>query len=42
MELLRKQSENFDLIFLDCDKYLYPKAFPVVLEKLKTGGLLVT
>lgn len=42
IQILKQRTEEFDLILLDCDKYLYPKALPIVKEKLKIGGLLVT
>ncbi len=42
LTILEERTEKFDLILLDCDKYLYPKALPIAKEKLKVGGLLVT
>jgi predicted O-methyltransferase YrrM len=39
---LRLQSGPFDLIFNDIDKQDYPKSLPVIQEKLRTGGLLIT
>lgn len=42
LTILEERVEKFDLILLDCDKYLYPKALPIAMEKLNLGGLLVT
>ncbi|HYL63189.1 MAG TPA: O-methyltransferase [Candidatus Methylomirabilis sp.] len=42
LELLRKTSGKFDLIFNDVDKRQYPDALRVALPKLKKGGLLIT
>lgn len=33
---------SVDLIFMDIDKERYPDAVPVIVQKLKKGGLLVT
>ncbi|HMD09330.1 MAG TPA: O-methyltransferase [Candidatus Acidoferrum sp.] len=42
LELLRKTSGKFDLIFNDVDKHQYPDALRVALPKLKRGGLFIT
>jgi caffeoyl-CoA O-methyltransferase len=42
VETLRKQSSRFDLIFNDIDKQGYPAALPVIAQKLRSGGLLIT
>lgn len=34
-------NELFDLIFLDADKEAYPIYYPMLIEKLKTGGFLI-
>ena len=33
--------ETFDVIFCDIDKEAYPKALPVIKEKLQPGGVLI-
>jgi predicted O-methyltransferase YrrM len=38
---LRQEEEHFDLIFCDIDKEAYPKALPLVYEKLRPGGVLI-
>lgn len=42
LELVDRHPGPFDLIFMDIDKALYPKAFPKLLPRLRSGGLLVT
>jgi len=42
LELLKKTSGKFDLIFNDVDKHQYPDALRVALPKLKRGGLFIT
>ena len=42
LELLKKTSGKFDMIFNDVDKHQYPDALRVALPKLKRGGLLIT
>jgi len=42
LELLRKTSGKFDLIFNDVDKNQYPDALRAALPKLKRGGLFIT
>ena len=42
LELLKKTSGKFDLIFNDVDKHQYPEALRVALPKLKRGGLFIT
>jgi len=42
MELLKKTSGTFDIIFNDVDKHQYPAALRVALPKLRRGGLLIT
>jgi predicted O-methyltransferase YrrM len=41
IEALRQTSGPFDLIYMDIDKHQYPAAFPVIREKLPTGGVLI-
>ncbi len=42
LELVKKTSGKFDLIFNDVDKHQYPDALRTGLPKLKRGGLFVT
>ncbi len=41
LELLRASGGEFDLIFNDVDKHQYPAVFPLALERVRPGGLLV-
>jgi predicted O-methyltransferase YrrM len=41
LELVKKASGKFDIIFNDIDKYQYPDALRAALPKLKRGGLLI-
>lgn len=40
--MLRRTGGPFDLIFNDIDKEAYPASLPVIAEKLRPGGLLIT
>ncbi|MBI3071059.1 MAG: O-methyltransferase [Deltaproteobacteria bacterium] len=42
VDTLRRTPGPFDVILNDIDKEGYPAALPVALEKLRTGGLLIT
>jgi len=42
VQALRETPGPFDLIFNDIDKEGYPAALPVIREKLRPGGLLIT
>lgn len=42
LELLKKTSGKFDVIFNDVDKQQYPDALRIALPKLRRGGLLIT
>jgi caffeoyl-CoA O-methyltransferase len=42
LQLLKKTSGKFDLIFNDVDKHQYPDALRVALPKLRRGGLFIT
>jgi caffeoyl-CoA O-methyltransferase len=42
MELLKKTTGKFDLIFNDVDKHQYPEAMRAALPKLRRGGLFIT
>ncbi len=39
---LREAAGPFDLIFCDIDKHGYPAALPVIKEKLRPAGLMIT
>jgi predicted O-methyltransferase YrrM len=40
--VLRRTDGPFDLIFNDIDKEGYPASLPIIAEKLRSGGLLIT
>jgi caffeoyl-CoA O-methyltransferase len=42
LELVKKASGTFDLIFNDVDKHQYPDALRAALPKIRRGGLLIT
>src|SRR6267142_1201634 len=42
LELLKKSSGSFDLIFNDIDKHQYPAALRTAVPKLRRGGLFIT
>jgi len=42
VQALRETPDLFDLIFNDIDKEGYPASLPVIREKLRPGGLLIT
>ena len=42
LDLVKKASGKFDLIFIDVNKHQYPDALRASMPKLKRGGLLVT
>ena len=42
LELVKKPTGKFDLIFNDVDKHQYPTALRVALPKLRRGGLFIT
>ncbi len=41
VEALRNTDNTFDIIFNDIDKEGYPASVPVIVEKLRPGGLLI-
>ena len=41
LDVLQKTNDSFDLIFIDIDKELYPRALALAKMKLKLGGLLM-
>jgi predicted O-methyltransferase YrrM len=42
VDALRKETGEFDIIFNDIDKRGYPDSLPVIEDRLRTGGLLIT
>jgi len=42
LEIIDRLPGPFDIVFMDIDKEEYPLAFPKLLPRLKTGGLLIT
>ena len=42
VDVLRRTDGPFDLIFNDIDKEGYPASLPVITEKLRPGGVLIT
>jgi caffeoyl-CoA O-methyltransferase len=42
LELLKKTTGKFDLIFNDINKHQYPDAYRAALPKLRRGGLFIT
>lgn len=42
MEIVPTLRQGFDLIFNDIDKKLYPQILPELLNRLRTGGVLLT
>jgi caffeoyl-CoA O-methyltransferase len=42
LELVKKASGTFDLIFNDVDKHQYPDALRAALPKIRRGGLFIT
>jgi caffeoyl-CoA O-methyltransferase len=41
VQALRETDGPFDLIFNDIDKHQYPGSIPVIIEKLRPGGVLI-
>lgn len=42
MEILPKMTTNFDLIFIDADKFNYPNYLEILMPKLKTGAVILS
>lgn len=40
-ELIPSLNEQFDIVFIDADKRNYPMYFDLVIDKVKTGGLII-
>ncbi|WP_127844864.1 O-methyltransferase [Psychroflexus aestuariivivens] len=41
-EIIPKLEKSFDLVFIDADKTSYPKYFELVMDKLNSGGVILS
>ena len=41
LDIIPKLNENFDLVFIDADKGLYPEYFDLVFDKVRPGGVII-
>lgn len=41
-EIIPNIEENFDLVFIDADKPNYPKYFELIIDKMKSGGIILS
>jgi len=41
-DILAESKNSFDIIFIDVDKYEYPQAFTLALNRVKKGGIVIT
>lgn len=41
MDFLRAQHDMYDMVFLDCEKRLYPELWPLIRTRLREGGIVV-
>ncbi|MFH4964960.1 O-methyltransferase [Gaetbulibacter sp. M235] len=42
LEIIPKLDKTFDLIFIDADKDNYPAYFKIIIDKLNTGGIILS
>ena len=42
LEIIPTLEQNFDLVFIDADKINYSKYFHMIIEKLNSGGVLIS
>lgn len=42
LNIIPQLKMNFDLVFIDADKPNYPKYFELIIEKLNSGGLIIS
>lgn len=42
MEIVPQTKQTYDLIFNDIDKHLYPQVLPLLIERLRTGGIFIS
>jgi len=41
-EIIPNIEENFDMVFIDADKPNYPKYFELIIDKMKSGGIILS
>ncbi|WP_405200535.1 O-methyltransferase [Christiangramia sp. LLG6405-1] len=41
-EIIPNIEENFDLVFIDADKPNYPKYFELIIDKMNSGGIILS
>ncbi|MFV8224849.1 O-methyltransferase [Christiangramia aquimixticola] len=41
-EIIPNIEENFDLVFIDADKPNYPRYFELIIEKMNSGGMILS
>ena len=41
LDIIGRQEGDFDIIFIDCEKEIYPDVFNEALPRLRSGGLLI-
>lgn len=42
MKIVPQTKQTYDLIFNDIDKHLYPQVLPLLIERLRTGGIFIS
>lgn len=42
LDIIPKLDKTFDLIFMDADKENYPQYFNIIIDKLNTGGIILS
>ncbi|MCB4798845.1 O-methyltransferase [Neotamlana laminarinivorans] len=42
LDIIPKLDKTFDLVFIDADKVNYPKYFDIIIDKLNTGGIILS
>lgn len=42
LDIIPKLDKNFDLVFIDADKENYPNYFDIIINKLNTGGIILS
>jgi predicted O-methyltransferase YrrM len=42
LEIIPKLNKTFDLIFIDADKENYPNYFNIIIDKLNSGGIILS
>ncbi len=41
LKIIPKIDETFDLVFIDADKSQYPEYYQLIIDKVRTGGLII-